>query len=84
MSKNKPTPGGRSHKDNPASLVCSSAAECHTFVAASGQGGVEAVYADGNVWLTQMMMGLLYDVDVRTSNYHPKKVFSDNELEADA
>lgn len=43
MSKAKSSPGGRS-KTNPAvSLVRSSAAEYLTFVAASGQGGVEAV-----------------------------------------
>lgn len=63
------------------SLVRSSAAEYLTFVAAAGQGGVEAVFVDQNVWLTQKMMGLLYDVDVRTINYHLKKVFSDSELE---
>jgi hypothetical protein len=67
-----------------ASLIRSSAAEYLTFVAASGQGGVEAVYADENVWLTQKMMGLLYDVDVRTISYHLQKVFSDHELEADS
>ena len=66
------------------SLVRSSAAEYLTFIAASGQGGVEAVYADENVWVTQKMMALLYDVDVRTINYHVKKVFSDSELEADS
>lgn len=66
------------------SLVRSSAAEYLTFIAASGQGGVEAVYADENVWITQKMMALLYDVDVRTINYHLKKVFSDSELEADS
>ncbi len=66
------------------SLVRSSAAEYLTFIAASGQGGVEAVYADENVWLTQKMMALLYDVDVRTINYHLKKVFADSELEAAA
>ncbi|MEY4592094.1 MAG: hypothetical protein RIR18_989 [Pseudomonadota bacterium] len=66
------------------SLIRSSAAEYLTFVAAAGQGGVEAVYADENVWLTQKMMGLLYDVDVRTINYHLQKVFSDTELEADS
>lgn len=84
MSKNKPTPGGRSRKNTAVSLVRSSAAEYLTFVAASGEGGVEAVYADENVWLTQKMMGLLYDVDVRTINYHLKKVFSDHELEANS
>ncbi len=63
------------------SYIRSSAAEYLTFVAASGEGGVEAVYADEDVWLTQKMMSMLYDVDVRTINYHLKKIFSDNELE---
>jgi hypothetical protein len=53
-----------------------------TFVASAGQGGVEAVFPDENVWLTQKMLSQLYDVDVRTINYHLKKVFSDSELEA--
>ena len=35
------------------SIVRSSAAEYLTFVASTGEGGVEAVYADENVWLTQ-------------------------------
>lgn len=65
-------------------LVRSSAAEYLTFIAATGQGGVETVYADENVWLTQKMMAQLYDVDVRTVNYHLKKVFSDSELQADS
>ena len=63
------------------SLVRSSAAEYLTFVATSGQGGVEAVYADESIWLTQKMMGTLYDVETQTINYHLKKVFGDNELE---
>jgi hypothetical protein len=71
-------------KKQETSLVRSSAAEYLTFVAASGQGGVEAVYADESIWLTQKMLAQLYDVDVRTINYHLKKVFSDSELEAEA
>lgn len=63
------------------SLIRSSAAEYLTFVAASGQGGVEAVYADESIWLTQKMMGVLYDVETHTINYHLKKVFADSELE---
>jgi hypothetical protein len=81
MSKNKPP---QAPKKNEVSLVRSSAAEYLTFVAASGNGGVEAVYADENVWITQKMMGLLYDVDVRTINYHLKNVFSSSELEEDS
>ena len=65
-------------------LTRSSAAEYLTFVAASGTGGVEAVYADENVWLSQKMMAQLYDVDVRTINYHLKKVFADSELQEDS
>ncbi len=71
-------------KKNEVSIVRSSAAEYLTFVAAAGQGGVEAVYADENVWLTQKMMGQLYDVETHTINYHLKKVFSDSELDEDS
>lgn len=84
MSKNKPTPSTRAKKKAEVSLVRSSAAEYLTFVAGSGQGGVEAVYADENVWLSQKMMGLLYDVETHTINYHLKKVFADSELEEDS
>ncbi|MFM8901720.1 MAG: virulence RhuM family protein [Burkholderiales bacterium] len=76
MKKTKQPP-----KSTEVSLVRSSAAEYLTFVAASGQGGVEAVYADESIWLTQKMMGVLYDVETQTINYHLKKVFSDSELE---
>jgi hypothetical protein len=67
-----------------ASLVRSSAAEYLTFVAASGTGGVEAIYADENVWLSQKMMAQLYDVETPTINYHLKRVFADSELEEGA
>jgi len=68
----------------PASIVRSSAAEYLTFVSATGNGGVEAVYADENVWLSQKMMAQLYDVEVPTINYHLKKVFEDSELKAES
>jgi len=64
--------------------IRSSAAEYLTFVAASGEGGVEAIYADENVWLSQKMMGALYNVETHTINYHLKKIFSDNELQEDS
>ncbi len=68
---------------NMPSIVRSSAAEYLTFIAASG-GGVEAVYADESIWLTQKMMGVLYNVETHTINYHLKKIFEDNELQEDA
>lgn len=61
--------------------VRSSAAEYLTFITASGESGVEAVYADENVWLSQKMMALLYDVETNTVNYHLKKAYSDQELD---
>lgn len=64
--------------------IRSGAAEYLTFIAASGEGGVEAVYADENVWLTQKMMGVLYDVTTPTINEHIAKIFADSELESDA
>jgi hypothetical protein len=78
MSKSNPS---QTPKENEVSLVRSSAAEYLTFVAASGHSGVEAVYADENVWVTQKMMALLYDVETHTINYHLKKVFADSELD---
>lgn len=64
--------------------IRSSAVEYLTFIAASGDGGVEAVYADEDVWLSQKMMGVLYDVNVRTINEHLKKIFADQELQEDS
>jgi hypothetical protein len=74
----------RSIKKQPVSMIRSSAAEYLTFIAAAGQGGVEAVFVDGNVWLTQKMMGQLYDVETHTVNYHLQKVFADSELQQDS
>lgn len=71
-------------KQKLAPTIRSSAAEYLTFLAASGDGGVEAIYADENIWLTQKMMGVLYDVETHTINYHLQKIFSDSELEEDA
>lgn len=68
-------------KKHEISITRSSAAEYLTFVAANRESGVQAVYADENVWLTQKMMGLLYDVASHTITYHLQKIFSDSELE---
>ena len=61
-------------------IIRSSSAEYLTFIAATGEGGVEAIYADENIWLSQKMMGELYSVNVRTISEHLQKVFKDNEL----
>lgn len=66
------------------SIIRSSTAEYLTFIAATGESGVDAIYADENVWLTQKMMGTLYNIETHTVNYHLKKIFSDSELEESA
>ena len=71
----------KKNKDKEASITRSSAAEYLTFITAKGEGGGEAIYADEDVWLSQKMMAVLYDVDVRTINYHLKKIFKDSELD---
>ncbi len=66
------------------SIVRSSAAEYLTFITATGESDVNAVYFDENVWLTQKMMGLLYHVETHTINYHLKKIFADGEIDESA
>jgi hypothetical protein len=73
----------KKHTGKELSLVRSSAAEYLTFVAATGDNetSVEMRYEDENIWLTQKMMALLYDVTVSAINQHLKRIFGDNELE---
>ncbi len=59
----------------------SSVTEYLTFIASTGEDGVNVIYADENIWLSQKMMAELYNINVRTVSDHLKKIFSDNELE---
>lgn len=63
--------------------IRSSAAEYLTFVAATGDSkeSVEVRYEDENIWITQKMLAVLYEVETNTINYHIKKIFEDSELE---
>ncbi len=63
--------------------IRSSAAEYLTFVAATGddKNSVEVRYEDENIWITQKMLAVLYEVEPNTINYHIKKIFEDSELE---
>jgi hypothetical protein len=65
-------------------IIRSSAAEYLTFISATGKSGVEVIYADENIWLSQKMMAALYNVNVRTVNEHLQKIFEDKELEKNA
>ena len=68
-------------KRQEVNIIRSSAAEYLTFITATGQSDVNAVYFEENVWLTQKMMGQLYNVETNTINYHLKKIFADGELD---
>jgi len=55
-----------------------------TFITAKGESDVNAIYFEENVWITQKMMGVLYDVETHTINYYLKKIFFDSELDEDS
>ena len=66
--------------------IRSSAAEYMTFIAAAGgdEQSIEMRYENENIWLTQKMMSVLYDVTVQNIGQHIKKIFEDSELARDA
>lgn len=66
--------------------IRSSAAEYLTFVAAAGddEQSIEMRYEDENIWLTQRMMSILYDVSVQNIGQHIKRIFADSELDREA
>lgn len=63
--------------------IRSSAAEYLTYIASIGDDETvfEVRYQDENIWLTQKMLSVLYDVKVNTINYHVNKIFEDAELD---
>ena len=65
-------------------LIRSSAAEYLTYVAATGENGVELRYEDENIWLTQKMLSIIYGVNIATINEHIKNIYKDNELDEDS
>lgn len=61
--------------------VRSSAAEFLIFEEQSHADGVEVIYQDGTLWMSQRMMGLLFDVESNTITYHLGEVYKSGELE---
>ena len=53
--------------------IRSSAAEFLIFSVQEGTDTVEVLYQDENLWLTQKMMGQLFDVESNTITYHLKE-----------
>lgn len=66
------------------SIIRSSAAEYLTFITATGESDVNAIYLDEDVWLTQKMIGLLFGVAPSTISYHLKRILADEEVDESA
>jgi hypothetical protein len=49
-----------------------------------GRTRVECRFADKSIWLTQRLISVLYQKDVRTINEHLQNIFAENELAPDA
>ena len=62
--------------------IHSSAAEYLTYVASIGDqaDSFEMRYENENIWLTQKMIAMLYDVSLQTINEHIKRIYEDGEL----
>ena len=61
--------------------IRSSAAEFLIFEEQSHADGVEVIYQDGTLWMSQRMMGLLFDVESNTITYHLGEIYKSGELE---
>ena len=62
--------------------IHSSAAEYLTYVASIGDqaDSFEMRYENENIWLTQKMIAMLYDLSLQTINEHIKRIYEDGEL----
>lgn len=65
-------------------LIRNSTMEFLIFIDQNGKQSIEARYEDKTVWLTQKLMGALFEVDVRTISEHLKNFFQSGELQEDS
>ena len=77
---------GLTSKKRENATLTSSVTEYLTYVAATGENSnsVEMRYQDENIWLTQKMMAELYGASVAGINQHLRKIFEDDELNANS
>lgn len=64
--------------------IRSSAAEFLIFETQSHADSIEVVYEDGTLWMSQRMMGLLFDVESNTITYHLREIYKIGELEQES
>jgi len=63
--------------------IKNSTAEFLIFTASSWSNSVEVRFEDKNLWMTQKMMSVLFDVSVPTINEHLKHIFETKEINKD-
>ena len=49
-----------------------------------GEARIEVIFNNETLWMSQKRMAELYDVDVRTVNYHLSQIFESGELQESA
>jgi hypothetical protein len=64
--------------------IRNSTSEFLIFTAQAGESGIEVQIAEETVWLTQKLMGVLFEVSVPTINEHLSNLFSQNEIQRTA
>ena len=64
--------------------IRNSTAEFLIFAGQSGENSIEVRIAEESVWLTQKLMGVLFEVSVPTINEHLNNLFSQNEISKSA
>ncbi|MBT7065901.1 MAG: virulence RhuM family protein [Verrucomicrobia bacterium] len=65
-------------------LIRNSTAEFLIFTGQAGEQSIEARYEDETIWLSQKLMGALFEVDVRTVNEHLQNIYSQEEVAREA
>ena len=61
--------------------IRNSTAEFLIFQIENKEEGIEVLYQDETLWLTQKTMSILFDVDIRTINEHLKNIYSQGEVD---
>ena len=61
--------------------IRNSTAEFLIFQIENKEEGIEVLYQDETLWLSQKTMSILFDVDIRTINEHLKNIYSQGEVD---
>jgi len=64
--------------------IRNSTAEFLVFTRQAGEAGIEVRVAEETVWLTQKLIGVLFEVDVRTVSEHLRNIFESGEQREDS